>query len=145
MIDCTPETPTENSGDSTLLPHRTCSDPANELFISVLSASPDGVEVVIRRAQPSSSAPVIDEVRTEIGRNRISFEAVARSDAAGVVDTDLLYFWKIGAKTTMITPETFVTGQRIEIERPEDNLPVWLLVSDQRGGETWRRVWPKTP
>ena len=99
--------------------------------------------MVIRRAQPSSSAPVIDEVRTEIGRNRISFEAVARSDAAGVVDTDLLYFWKIGAKTTMITPENFVTGQRIEIERPEDDLPVWLLVSDQRGGETWRRVWPR--
>jgi hypothetical protein len=145
IIDCTPETPTQNSGDSTLLPHRTYADRENELFISVWNERPDGVHVVVRRGAPSIAPPTVDDIMIQQRGNQLTLVALTTPGDERIPNEDLLFFWKLGARTAITTPDNFATGRRVQIPTPEDGVPIWLLVSDQRGGETWTQVWPESP
>ena len=146
MIDPTPETPTNASDDSVLFPQRTFTDESNQLHISALESDDQGVSLVVRRGPRSSLAPVVDnvEVVTEQGSNgEISarlLTASASSQEANVAAGDLLYFWKLGERDTLYSPSSYRTGSSIRLSANQRPREIWLIVSDQRGGETWHLV-----
>jgi hypothetical protein len=142
IMDPTPETPTTRSGDSVLLAHRTYSDPLNGLFISVVEHSEEMTSLIVRRGDASVAPPVITGVMNDSDGLRLMLTADARPGDDTIPPEDLLYYWRIGPRDTLVTPGNYAGGPVVDVELEERDTPVWLLVSDQRGGETWAQVWP---
>ena len=146
IIDPTPETPTTASDDSVLFPHRVFSDVDNRIHISVIESDESGVNVIVRRGTPSRSAPLIDDVDIVIERGdddevlSRTLTATASTAEADVSDEDLLYFWKLGAREELYEPSSFRTGRVLRLSGRQRPTQIWLLVSDQKGGQTWHLV-----
>ena len=144
IIDTTPETATNQSTDSVLLPNRTFSDLDNQIHITLLVNGGNQAEVVVKRGESSGQPPLIESVdvqREERPRIGIVYQitAQASSVAPQVSDQDLIYFWKLNPIQEPYTVASFRVGQSIELSNPEVE-SLWLLVSDQRGGTTWQQV-----
>ena len=142
IVDPTPETPTNRSDDSALLPHRTYADLMNGLYISALSRDDEGIDLVIRRGEASMAPPTITDVSIDVEGTALSAHVDAMPGDPNVDTEDLLYFWKFGARDALVWPGNYAAGRDLEFDLPSPDIEVWLLVSDQRGGETWRQVWP---
>jgi hypothetical protein len=142
IVDPTPETPTNNSGDSVLLPGRTFSDAENQVHISLLWANDETSELVVRRGPPSAASPVIDSVVIQEEAEGYRLEASAHAGEGDVPDEELLFFWGLLTPNAMYTPGTYRNGRVAEFQRIPEGGQLWLFVSDQRGGETVQHVNP---
>ncbi len=136
VVDATKETPTKNSKDSALLPHRVYSDPDEELYISVVDATADWAEVAVRRGPflPANTRPTISGVACAAGVD-LTCTATATDDDPEAP----LYFWRIGTDATY-DPTDFAWGASMTTSRVGDR--VVLVVSDRRGGVTLAPAWP---
>ena len=136
-VDPTPETPSTRSTDSVLFAQRTLADLEKGVFISVLTSDGDGADVVIHRGPASVAPPTevsIVETPTDDG---IRLQATATPGDPAVAPTDLLFFWKLGLRDASYTGRAHAVGPEIELSGQALDQPVWLVVSDRRGGETW--------
>ena len=143
IVDPTPETPSTRSTDSVLFAQRTFADRENEVYISVLASDSAGAEVAVRRGPPAVAPP--GEVQVEMtpidGGTR--FTATAQPGDPTIDAADLLYFWKLGARDAPYQGGDHSPGPQRDIGDGRMDDPLWLVVSDQRGGETWTRVLPR--
>ena len=122
---------------------RTFTDESNQLHISALSDE-QGVSLVVRRGPRSSIAPVVDNVEvTEHGSNgEISarlLTASASSPEANVL-REICSTFEVGKRDTLYTPSSYRIGSSIRLSANQRPREIWLIVSDQRGGETWHLV-----
>jgi hypothetical protein len=143
IIDPTPETATDQSTDSVLLPNRTFSDLDNQIHITLLESLDNQVDVVVKRGESSRQPPTIDSVdieqTEEDGAVTYQITAQAHSEESTVTDEDLLYFWKLNPIREPYLATSFRIGPSIELTNPTTE-SIWLLVSDQKGGTTWQQV-----
>ena len=146
IVDPTPETLSVNSTDYVLLPHRTFTDEENQIHISALETDERGVMISTHRGPSSTLMPIISGVEilpaydSEGALEGWTLTADAQPGDPLIPSQDLLYFWKLRPLIQQYTSESFRTGQQIYLgadQRPEE---LWLLVSDQRGGERWVAV-----
>ncbi len=72
----------------------------------------------------------------------VRLSATAQPGDPAVESGDLLYFWKLGDRDAPYTGRDYAVGQSVEVTGSAMNEPVWLVVSDQRGGETWTAARP---
>jgi hypothetical protein len=143
IVDPTPETPTIRSTDSVLFAQRTFADRENEVYISVLASDGAGAVVAVRRGPPSAAPPGEVEVEMTPIDGGTRFTATAQPGDPAVDPADLLYFWKRGARSVPYQGDDHSPGPRRDIADGRMDDPLWLVVSDQRGGETWTRVLPR--
>ncbi len=142
IVDPTPETPSTRSTDSVLFAGRTFADGENGLYISVLSSDDAGAEVVVRRGEPSAAPPVVDGVEATPGEGHVRLVVTAHPGDPEIDPADLLYFWKLGSREVPYFAADHATGPELEVPDARRDGPLWLVVSDQRGGETWTQVLP---
>ena len=112
------------------------------MTISLVGHNPLYSDLIVRRGPLSTSPPSVLSVERKSIDGAAIFEASAQAGEEGIADGDLLYFWKLSTVGALTTSTNFRAGARIEL--PEADLPteLWLLVSDQRGGEVWEQVLP---
>ena len=140
IVDPTPETPSARSTDSVLLPQRTFADREKGVFISVLTSDAEGADVVVRRGPVSIADPTevtITQTRTAEG---VRLQATARPGDPAVRADELLYFWKLRARERAYAGDDYALGADVTLDPEVLTTPTWLVVSDQRGGETWTEV-----
>ena len=146
IVDPTPETPSETGDDNVLFPQRTFSDPESEIYISAIQSDEDGVDIVVKRGPPSVSPPNVERPAVDMNVNEqgdvssVTLTASATPDDPTVNQEDLLYFWKLDRPRSPYEDQGFKTGSQVTLLPNEIGDEVWLVVSDQRGGETWGEV-----
>jgi hypothetical protein len=151
IVDPTPESVSDRSLDYVLLPHRTFSDHENQIHISAITSDDRGVDLIIRRHESSITPPTIDRVDIlpvyDDSETIVAYQFTAYASAGEdeIAQDELLYFWKLGARDAIYINQNFKGGQTMQIPTQELTYELWLLVSDQRGGETWYLMPNVTP